>query len=272
MDAIHVGTIHNLLTGVSHHMIVYKVNDTVENTTPTDCQPFTNTLDPTKGSPLMITQKHDETLTLPQGVAFNLDANQMLRLEMHYINASQAAATVEGDSIFTVMPDSQFMNEAGFLFAGDPDITLPPNQKSSLGPVFIGMPADLDGVNFFAFTGHEHQFGTNVTVDMMASKTDPNPVSVYNVPGFSWSEPETVRLTTPAVLPTGGGFRLACEWNNTSANTVKFGESATNEMCFFWGYYWPNKGARVCFHTDQIAGGFDACCPGNPQICQYLGG
>ena len=33
----------------------------------------------------------------------------------------------------------------------------------------------------------------------------------------------------------------------------KFGESANNEMCFFWAYYYPSKGAYVCVHTD--AGG-----------------
>ena len=31
---IHVGQIHNLLSEASHHMIVYRVNDTVEQPTP----------------------------------------------------------------------------------------------------------------------------------------------------------------------------------------------------------------------------------------------
>ena len=75
-------------------MIVYRVNDTVEQPTPFDCQPFTDTLDPNKGAPLMITQKKDELLTLPAGVAYTLQPNQMMRLEMHYINATIAAADV----------------------------------------------------------------------------------------------------------------------------------------------------------------------------------
>src|SRR5258708_724670 len=48
-DKIHVGSVHNLLSPVSHHFIVYRVNDTVEQTTPFDCRPFTDTVDPTKG-------------------------------------------------------------------------------------------------------------------------------------------------------------------------------------------------------------------------------
>ena len=37
-------------------------------------------------------------------------------------------------------------------------------------------------------------------------------------------------------------------------------------MCFFWAYYYPSQGARVCFHTSRIqasTGGRDICCPGD---------
>src|SRR4051812_10160245 len=44
--AIHVGKIHNVLSEGSHHVIVYRTNDTVEQTVPYDCQPFAGTLKP----------------------------------------------------------------------------------------------------------------------------------------------------------------------------------------------------------------------------------
>src|SRR5439155_21116004 len=89
-DKVHIGQIHNTLGASSHHMIVYRVNETVEQRTPFDCAPFVDTLDPTKGAPLMITQKKDELLDLPSGVAYSLEPNQMVRLELHYINATAA--------------------------------------------------------------------------------------------------------------------------------------------------------------------------------------
>jgi len=259
---IHVGTVHNDLIGVSHHMIVYKVNDTIEQATPIDCKPFTDALDPAKGSPLMITQKSSETLELPKGVAFNLDDDQMIRLEMHYVNPTGEAATVEGISTFVPMPDAEFENEAGFLFAGSVDIALPPMQKSTVA-AFVAMPPDLAGKNYFGFTGHEHKFGTNVTVQMGMKDGPLTPV--YDIDNFSWSEPPTVYHDPAIVLPQGGGFELQCDWDNTGSTTVKFGESADDEMCFFWGYYYPNAGPRVCFHTDKL-GGVDSCCPGS-QFC-----
>ncbi len=86
---IHVGQIHDLLGTASHHMILYKLAaGTAEQPTPFDCQPFQSALNPSTGNPLIISQKPDDTLTLPQNVAFTLDPNQIVRLEMHYINAN----------------------------------------------------------------------------------------------------------------------------------------------------------------------------------------
>src|SRR4051812_8662164 len=48
--AMHVGEIHNVLGVGSHHLIVYRTNDTVEKTTPFKCQPFTDLLHPEKGT------------------------------------------------------------------------------------------------------------------------------------------------------------------------------------------------------------------------------
>ena len=44
--------------------------------------------------------------------------------------------------------------------------------------------SDLSGVKFFAMTGHEHQFGTNVRVATVTSASDPGQ-TVYDVPGWT---------------------------------------------------------------------------------------
>jgi len=259
---VHIGQIHNLLGDASHHMIVYRVNDTVEQPTPFDCEPFVDTLDPNKGAPLMITQKKDELLNLPSGVAYTLDANQMLRIEMHYINATTAPLELTAST--TMITSHTYHDEANFLFIGNPDISLAPNSQATLGPTFFKLdPYTFGGTKFFALTGHEHKLGTNVTVATAASADDPGQM-VYDVPNWVWSEPATVFPDPPVSVPDGGGFKFTCTWDNTSAQTVKFGESANNEMCFFWAYYYPSQGAFVCIHTTQ-AGGQDFCCPGEWQ-------
>jgi hypothetical protein len=265
-DKIHVGAIHNTLGTASHHMLVYRVNDTTEQPTPFDCRPFTDTLDPSKGSPLMVTQKKDDVLRLPAGVAYSLDAQQMLRIEMHYINPTSDTVTLTSTTEMEQMADADYQNEGDFLFIGSPDISLPPHQTTTLGPAFFPVPADFADVSFFAITGHEHQLGTNVTVSTSMSKDDSG-TPVYAISNWRWNEPATKLHDPTFKIPDGGGFRFSCEWNNTTDQTVKFGESAEAEMCFFWAYYYPSQGAKICFHSEKYSkGSIDICCPGNP-IC-----
>jgi hypothetical protein len=267
-NAIHVGQIHNVLKAGSHHLIVYRTNDTEEQPDPFDCTPFVDTLDPAKGSPLAITQKHEETITLPDGVGFTLAASQMVRLEMHYLNATPEALEVTADTTFVAIPDAKFQNEADFLFIGNPDISIPAKSKATLGPTYLPLDAKLADVKFFGITGHTHQWGTDVKVWTAPSETGSD-TAVYDVDGWIWSEPETVYHDPAFQVPSGGGFRFSCAWNNLSDQPVSFGESAEDEMCFFWAYYYPSAGSLVCAHTDQVPGGYDLCCPGN-ALCSQL--
>ncbi|MGH7294005.1 MAG: hypothetical protein ACRELB_03680 [Polyangiaceae bacterium] len=271
---IHVGQIHDLLGESSHHMILYKVAAQAAQTTPFNCQPFHDTLNPANGNPLIISQKKDDLITLPQGVAFTLDPNQMVRLEMHYINANpNQAVTLVTTSTLTTIPDSAYKYDASFIFIGDPDISIPPSSTYTLGPVYFQMPSQYASSNFFAMTGHEHQWGTKVQIWSATGASDPG-TKIYT--NTSWSDPVTTQFTPPFHVSTGGGFKFQCDWDNTSTSTVNFGESAgTNEMCFFWAYYYPANpsGAQVCFHTNKVGGttGVDQCCPGG-ALCAALGG
>jgi hypothetical protein len=272
--SIHVGQIHDLLGNASHHMILYKVAAQATQATPFDCQPFQDTLNPALGNPLIISQKKDDTLTLPQGVAFTLDANQMVRLEMHYINANPTeSVTLVTTSTLTTITAADYQYDASFIFIGDPDINIPAQSSFTLGPVYFQVPSQYAQSNFFAMTGHEHQWGTDVQIWSATSATDPGSLIYTNT---SWSDPVTTPFAPPFHVAPNGGFKFQCDWFNASTSAVSFGESANDEMCFFWAYYYPAQpsGAQVCFHTDQVPGGpptgTDACCPG--VLCSALGG
>jgi hypothetical protein len=258
---IHVNEIHNNLGEASHHFIVYrKATAEAGYETPRDCVPFVGTLNPMNGAPLMITQKFDETLTLPPGVAFTLQQDQVVRLEMHYVNTGEEPVTIMASAEFT--STLTFEHEADFLFAGTPDIDLPPGPETqTVGPAFLPFVPSLAGSKVFAITGHTHTYGTAVRVANATSASDPG-TEIYNPETFNWDEPETTRLDPPVIIPAAedGGFRFSCDYVNTSGQRIGFGENADDEMCFFWLYYYPSKGAKVCFHTEQ-QGGHDVCCP-----------
>jgi len=264
-ERINVHEIHNVLGATSHHFIVYRVNDTVERPTPFGCTPFIDTLNPEEGAPIMITQSNDDRLTLPDGVAYVLEPNQMVRLELHYINVSAAPQMAEATSTFIPIPDEEFEHAADIIFMGTGDFELPGMQATTGPTVFLRAPPILDDANFFAITGHEHKRGTNVQVDIAPNPVGPS-TPVYQVENFQWDEPETLTYDPPFQLPPGGGFNITCDWNNTSDKTVEFGFGVDDEMCFFWAYYYPSQGSVVC--VDEVFG-YSFCCPGSPE-CSVL--
>jgi Copper type II ascorbate-dependent monooxygenase, C-terminal domain len=242
--SVHIGQIHDLLGNASHHMILYKVAPQAAQTTPFNCQPFQDTLNPADGNPLIISQKKDDLLVLPPGVAFTLDANQMVRLEMHYINASATdTVTLVTTSTLTTMNPADYKWDASFLFIGDPDINIPAQSSFTLGPVYFQVPSEYATSNFFAMTGHEHQWGTGVQIWSSTGASDPG-TSIYT--NTSWSDPVTTDFSPPFHVDPNGGFQFECNWYNASTSPVSFGESADDEMCFVGGYYYPATVLDLC--------------------------
>ncbi len=265
--ALKLGTIHNHLGRASHHLIVYRVSDTEEQATPFDCKPFRKILDPQAGAPLMVSQREDDDLILPDGVAFALERDQMIRLELHYVNASLTPVEVSATSTFGAIPDGVATQDADFLFVGTPDIELPPHAHATVGPSFFATPAVFDDVQFFGVTGHTHSRGTNVTVATMAAAAGPEMARVYDVPGWSYAEPATVYARPPFQVQAGGGFRFSCDYDNQTDATIRYGESVNAEMCIFWAYYYPSKGPHVCLTTSLLG---DFCCPESADLCQLV--
>ena len=270
---IKVRQVHNQLSSSSHHLIVYKDDqDTTEQTTPIDCEPFTGALNTTgKIAPIVITQKADDQLTLPERVAYTLAPQQMIKIEMHYLNATDAPIDATATVDFYAADPSTIDHEANLLFIGSPDIDLAPGETETLHQFFkVPSYVDFSASKIFAITGHTHKLGTDVQVRVAPSKTGPM-TDVYSPATFLWSEPETTTHDPPFSVPQGGGFDFECTWTNTTAQQVEFGESANAEMCFFWAYYYPSQGSKVCFHTDQYGGaeGLNVCCPGD-SLCSLV--
>ncbi len=268
-DVLWVSQIRTQLAKGSHHLIIYKSEETVERTTPFNCDPFVETL---KGNtfPLMITQIREETLAFPNGVAFKFEPNQMVRLEAHYNNYfPDTTITAHGDVHFDGIAAEDVVAEANMLFYGNPDFEIPPGKYSTPWRYLSVLP----NTHVFAVTGHTHAYGTNVEI-AMSTNVDDEGMSLYPMEDapFVWDEPP-VETFDPALTFDGNqGFRYRCSWDNTTNNDLGFGESANQEMCFLWAYYYPSQGYRICVSPGGIGGGVagdEVCCPGH-FICDYI--
>ncbi|MGB5810572.1 MAG: hypothetical protein WBG86_08590 [Polyangiales bacterium] len=233
--SVFINEVHNVLGATSHHFIVYQVNDTVERPDPYPCSPFEGS--GTEANLLMITQKADDRLRFPKGVAYELDAGQMIRLELHFINVSAAPQMAEATSTFGTVAEDSIQFRAGIEFLGPVGFAPIPKNDTATLETPVQVNSALADANFFAITGHQHKLGTNVVVDLVDENRDVVQ-AVYDVENFVWDEPETVRHEPPFQIPSGGAFNLRCDWNNTTDQPVGFGTSVDDEMCFFWAYYY----------------------------------
>jgi len=237
-EPVDIVRLHNKLSAGSHHFILTALNDpAAPEQNLTRCQGFGGAV---TGAPLTITQAHDDHVELPEGLGYRLNPGHVLHLEMHYINTTDAPIDIEATSDLFAAAAGAELQPAAVMLIGTADINVPPRSMMETGPKFLKLPAGMDDVKFFAITGHTHAHGTNVHVALASPEQTPV-MDLYAPKAFDWEAPESTALTPHVSVPKDGGFLLQCAWNNTSDAALTWGESARQEMCFFWGYYYPRK-------------------------------
>jgi hypothetical protein len=236
-DAIYVPRITATLAPGSHHLVVYRSQATTENLTPTPCTAFAGVLGG-NAVPMLIAQTAHAELTFPQGVALKLAPTQMIELEAHYINTSATALQGQGSVTFESLPASTAgITESDFAFFGTYNIALLANSTGSVGPLFV---QGIAGTHGFAVTTHQHRLGTRFRIWYAQNATDTNHTPVAD--NMDWANAPLYHVNPEMVFDGTNGVAYKCEWDNTTTQLVTFGESALQEMCFMWMYYYPSHG------------------------------
>jgi Copper type II ascorbate-dependent monooxygenase, C-terminal domain len=240
-DPVYIPRITVALAPGSHHLVVYRSQATTESLTPTPCTAFQGIL-MGQAVPLMISEKPADDLTFPEGVALKIEAHQMIELEAHYINASAKQIQGSGDVTFTTVPvTTDNVIESDLAFWGTVKVIIPPGVQSN-GPLFA---AGLAGTHGFALTTHQHRLGTEFKIWYANSASDTNHTPVADT--TDWANPPLYRLSPELDFDGSKGLAYQCTWNNTTGQLITFGESALQEMCFLWMYYYPSHGFDMRF-------------------------
>lgn len=231
----------NLAPG-SHHLIVYLTDDT-EALTPFACTPFAGIALGTD-TPLVLANKLQETWTFPSGVAQDVPAQAMVKIEAHYINASANAIQGMGSVVFHAVPKASAppYQPASFIFWGTSHIDIPPNGTFQTPQLF---QQGIHGTQLTSITTHQHELGTGIQAWASAQQGD---MSNRIADDLDWANPSW-RLLAPSFAFNGtSGLTFQCSWANTTSQTVTFGESALDEMCFVGGYYYPASALDLCIN------------------------
>ncbi len=259
----------------SHHMLLYRTDVTT-------LQPGMDQLqDCYEGSGgtimshvrgvLLRSQEPDGSMTLPDGVGYKLASEEVLLLQVHYLNASagalQSTVTV---NLHTISDASKIQNLAGVLFYYDPFIDVPAGQMATAS-ARCTLTQDITLLGVFPHY-HARGIGYQAYLDIGGS---PAPSPFYTSTDWSHPAPWT---GGPLDISAGTSIRWYCDYDNSQGAAEYFqGQSAlSNEMCMFTGGDYPamdpdseecikdmdlfGTGTQTCGQTLDC---FQACPPGS---------
>ena len=181
-----------------------------------------------------------QILDLPAGVAVHVRPGQQLLLNLHLFNAADSPLTgTSGVEVLEAEPGA-VQHEAGVVLIGKAQgLTVPPNMSTQIGRCTT--PA---GVTLFAVAPHMHMLGRHMKVSY--ANADGSGARLLHDRPYSFDEQRFDLLAPALVSAAGGKITVECGYFNPTGQTVYFGESSTEEMCYALGFVYPAPTAQQC--------------------------
>jgi Copper type II ascorbate-dependent monooxygenase, C-terminal domain len=176
----------------------------------------------------------------PEGVGFRFAPRQVVLLEAHYLNATDA--TLQVDVEVEMRPArAKLETLAGNLFFYNYAVLLPPAPGRATSAMRCEIPAKIE----LAFaSSHMHKRGTHYLATL---ETDGDDTVVHE--SYDWQSAEPTAYVPTLPIDAGDSIEFRCDYMNDRGEYVVEGESAErDEMCMFIASYWPQMSpeAEAC--------------------------
>jgi hypothetical protein len=241
-EAIGMGRISSHMPPGSHHMIVYKTRmPGAPDGTMRECRNFGMTADNLADFPVWLyaSQEPEGLLSMPDGVAMPVGAQQHLVINMHYINQTDAPITASVHIEFEPLATKTYMAAHTFI-TYNTQINVPAGATGKVG----GSCTVPDGSQFLSMSTHSHQYTTSAQVkdgDRLVIETR------------DWAHAALERWPAPYLTFASKQLSYECNYTNTTTQTLTTGESAiANEMCMAVGVYFPATKDTFCLNSQIL--------------------
>jgi hypothetical protein len=194
-----------------------------------------------------------------------IKANQLMRIDMHYINTTDKPLLKEAWVYLRAVPKEKVKQLVDMITFFQGAIYVPPG-ATGVKTARAGCEAPTDRyINLV--TGHFHEHGTRFTV--WHDKLDGTSEMIYDT--RDWDVPGNAfynyRVKNPAMddksiwgaktgyvqVKKGEKLSFECEYSNPSSTPVRFGELGKDQMCNIFGLYYPTDGGPwSCACAGQI--------------------
>ncbi len=176
-----------------------------------------------------------QSFELPAEAGFPEDATTHFVVQLHYVNLHNAAGLTDQSGFDLCTTDQLRPNDADVMAFGTIDVSIAPHATVT-DTCEVQVPSWGDSTHLFAAFPHMHQLGNSIATTAFPAAGGPQ-VDLGTL--AHWDFGEQGWLPISYFLQPGDTVQTVCSWTNTTDQTVSFGESSSNEMCYSFTMYYP---------------------------------
>lgn len=174
--------------------------------------------------------------SLPSGIAMKLARGSQLLLNLHLFNFNDAPLRGRSGTRVLTTTAANVTSLADGVAVGPLKLMVPPGRSIVRGVCTV----DHD-YTIFSVLPHMHQMGAHLKVVAHRSAGD---VLIHDGP-YDFENQIATRLD-PIALVEGDTIEIECTYENTTGQTLHFGESSNDEMCIAGLARFPAGGKDAC--------------------------
>jgi len=211
-----------------HHMLLFKNREGDARSGPFECGSFPLDWDMISG---WAPGRRPEVL--PDGVGVPMRPGEQVVLQAHYDDVRQADVT-DNSGIRIVTVNQEGLTPAGIMWSGGP--WYPPLNGSNVrkrGTCRITTP-----IKIFQNFPHMHEYGLRITLEVRRAGSNTWDL-LTEVPAWDFEDQPNISIPMEEQqLNVDDQLRTTCWWD-TQGQSVPFGETTSDEMCFNFIYHYP---------------------------------
>ena len=183
--------------------------------------------------------------SFPEGVALRVPPTFGLDLNSHYANGSNQEILGEVYANIHTLPEWEVENIAEILVLSNTDISLPPNQITTLEKTFnfnqilSSSGIDINGVseiNIFQMFTHAHKHLLRFDIELINQNGDSE--LIYTT--LDWEHPPILKMDPPLKIVPGQKLKLIATYDNWEDEELNFGVYSEDEMMILFGYFYTD--------------------------------
>ena len=178
-------------------------------------------------------------LKFPQGIARKIPKGSQLLLNIHLFNGYGEDLTGTSGVRALTIPESEVIELAEHVATGTQYLQLPARQTTTQ----IGHCTMTSDVTLIAVAPHMHRLGVHQKV---FAETAAGEITLLDTP-FDLDS-QSYRPLDSVKLARGERVRVECTYNNTTDETITYGDSALDEMCTAAVYRYPADNSLFFCH------------------------